>query len=140
MSYCTQADLLTAVSRNDLIQLTDVDDEGTINTATVAAAIAEAEADVNGYIARRRDVPVSPVPDKLKFLTVRWSLFVLHRYRHSVTEDMDKDHERDVKWLEAYAEGEGSLGDDGEPHSPGVGAGKHDAPDRVFGRDKMKGW
>jgi phage gp36-like protein len=139
-NYCAQADLLVAIPRNELIQLTDVDDDGSVNSATVTAAIGEAEADLDAYISRRRDVPVSPVPDKLKYLAVRWTLYVLHRYRRSVTEDMETDHKRDVDWLTAYAEGDGSLGDDDDPHSPGVGSAKQDSPDRVWTRGELPGW
>ena len=141
-NYFSQSDLLTVVPRNELVRLTDIDDEGTINAATVTAYIEETEADIDGYLARRRDVPVttSPTPPKLKRMCVRWWFYVAHRYRQSVSEDLERDHERDVEWLEAYAEGEGSLGDEDDPHSPGVGSAKQDAQTRVWDRDKLKGW
>ena len=140
MAYCTQADLLKLVSRNELIQLTDLDDEGTINTDTVTEVISEADEFVNGYLARRRTVPVDPVPTMLRHLSGRLTLYFLHLHRRSVTDDLKDQFGTDNDFLEAYAAGDGSLGDDDEATTPGVGSSKQDANDRLFTRDDMEGW
>ena len=140
MAYSTQADLLKLVSRNELIQLTDLDDEGTVNADTVSEVISEADEFINGYLARRRTVPVDPVPTMLKHLSARLALYFLHLHRRSVTDDLKDQFDTDKDFLEAYATGDGSLGDDDEPTTPGVGASKQSANDRVFTRDDMEGW
>jgi phage gp36-like protein len=138
MSYSTDADLALRATPQDLIQLTDVESEGAANAAVIAAARAEAHGWINSRVACRRAVPVDPTPDLLKWMEVRETLYNLHRDRHSVTEDLRKQHEADDQWLDDYAAGKVGLGDDADPNAPGTV--QHSADDRVFTRDDMKGW
>jgi phage gp36-like protein len=138
MSYATLADLLLACPRNELIQLTDYNAEGEVNEAVVTDVGEEADAWLDGYIAKRRATPVSPVPTPLKAMAVRARTFFLHLRRRSVTDDLKAQHEDDRKWLEDYAVGKGSLGDADDPAAPPEP--KFEADERVFTRDTMRGF
>ena len=139
-NYADLDDLRTMLPENVIIRLTDVNSLGEVNATVAEAYFAETDGDLDGYISRRRSVPVTPVPDKLKYLAIRWWFYVAHRYRQSVSEDIETDHRRDVEWLEAYAAGEGSLGDDADPGAQTSGDAEAEYNERVYTRAKLAGW
>lgn len=85
MVYATQSDMVTKYGEQQMIQLTDRDDVGSteINEAVLAAELEEATAIINGYVAKRYRVPVSPVPTVLANACKVIAYFSLHRGRHS---------------------------------------------------------
>lgn len=126
----------------DLVQLTDVDRENQINDTTLEAQITAAESDIKPFLIRRgrdSDELIASPPPKLKELLFRWWEWVAHGDRHSLTDDIKDRHREDLDFLEAYANGEGTLGDDDDPATHGA-SGRQSSDDRVFDRDKMEGW
>ena len=138
MSYSTLADLKLRATVDDLIQLTDIERSGTINESVVAAAQAKAFAWINSRVACRRTVPVVPTPELLRWMEVDETLYNLHADRHSVTDGLQKAHEANDTWLDDYAAGKASIGDEGDPNAPATV--QHSADERVFTREKLKGW
>jgi len=135
--YLTYAKLTTRIPSNELRQLLDVAADGDIETVA-EDIIADVEGDVLSYVEARRTPPTAGESAKLAAICFRWFLWAVALDRRSVGEDAQKAHEADVKWLEAYAEGKGSLGDDDEPLQPPDP--QQSADTRVFTRDKMKGF
>ncbi len=78
--YATRADMILAYGEDELIQLTDRGDPATdeIDDAILAAALAEAGAEIDGYVGRVVDLPLDAVPAILRRLAV-----VITRYRLS---------------------------------------------------------
>lgn len=64
MPYCTLADIeKKRIPTDTLIQLTDDENLGVINEATVAGCIADAQVLFEGYMRGRYPLPLDPVPD-----------------------------------------------------------------------------
>lgn len=80
MSYATLADLTARFGDRMLIALTDRGDmaTGAIDVSFVDKAIAETDAIIDGYLARRYAVPVSPVPPILGDLALAIIIWKLH--------------------------------------------------------------
>ena len=126
----------------ELIQLTDLDAEGEVNDTALAAQITGAEADVKPYVVRRGrdwDALIASPPAKLVEILYKWWRWKVYSDRQSVAEDMQKQHDEDRQWLEDYAQGKGTLGDDDDPQQLGA-TGKYDANTRVFDRDDLEGF
>lgn len=58
MSYITNSDIETRLGSQAYVQLTDDDGDGTANSDVVDEARLGAEGEVNGYLARRYQVPI----------------------------------------------------------------------------------
>ena len=57
--YCTQSDLINRFGETELLQLTDRNRTGVIDDVVVAQAIADAGAEIDGYICSRVDLPLA---------------------------------------------------------------------------------
>jgi phage gp36-like protein len=78
MPYATQADLVTRFGSTELAQLTDRVAGTTIDASVVATALADADALIDGYLAQRYALPVSPVPPLLLRVAADVTRFLLH--------------------------------------------------------------
>jgi phage gp36-like protein len=87
MSYSTQSDLAKLLSPAQLIQLTDDNADGAADADPITEAIAQADAEIDGYLGARYPVPVSPVPDLLRTLSVAIATWKLYS-RRSLLNDM----------------------------------------------------
>lgn len=112
--YATVQDLIDRWGEEALVELApnrDGDDwlEG-YNTTLVESALVDASGEIDGYLARRFSVPISPAPDLLIGLAcdiARWRLSTAeHR------EDIRKRYEDAIARLQGIAEGKAGLGDD----------------------------
>lgn len=132
MAYLTQSDLVSLFGEAELIELTNLDDPTAtqINADQLAAAIAYAEAEVNGYVAARYTLPLAVVPLVLKNKTADIARYFLDRYR--AREDVRQRYEDAVRWLEWLAKGIVAL--DLPPDQPPASAGlaQYSAPKRVY--------
>lgn len=100
MPYATQADLVQRFGYEELIQLTDRALAGQIDRATVTAALADADAAIEGYLAARYAVPVTPVPDLLRRLSCDMARFFLHgKSADEAVRQAYDDARRDLKDL-----------------------------------------
>jgi hypothetical protein len=64
MAYATQQNLIDRFGERELIELTDRADPptGAIDAAVVTKALADADGAINGYLAVKYQLPISPVP------------------------------------------------------------------------------
>lgn len=65
MAYATLAAMAARYGETELIELTDRIGSGQIDTAVLDQAIADADAVIDGYLAGRYSLPLSPVPSIL---------------------------------------------------------------------------
>lgn len=85
MAYATQADLVPLrMTQKDLIELTDDDNAGTINTAIVTAALEEASGRVESYCRNRYITPLQQ-SDDVKALTLDIAVYLLFSRRRETT-------------------------------------------------------
>lgn len=117
MSYATRADLEAAFSAAEIAQL---ESQG----LDIEAALARAEEEVNSYLAVRYAVPVAPVTEHVKTVTLdiaRYRIFPIE----SEGEPQER-YERAIAWLKDVVAGRALLpgvtpaGDTGAA-VPGVG-------------------
>ena len=62
MAYCTLDDLKDKISEDILVELTDDDGAGIIDTSRTDRAMADAESEIDSYCAARYKIPLDPVP------------------------------------------------------------------------------
>lgn len=94
MSYCTQSDLVTRFGEAEIRQLSDHGGTGEIDSEVVAQAIADATAEINGYLAGRYALPLGETPELLRLYAcdiARYRLFedgayeqVVERYNNAL--------------------------------------------------------
>ena len=107
MTYATQADLTARFGEDELIQLTDRSGAGTVDASVVNAALADADALINGYLAGRYGVPVSPVPALLTRIACDLARHQLHG--KATTDSVTAAQEQALRMLRDLASGTAVL-------------------------------
>ncbi len=140
MAYAVQDDLLQQIPEDGLIQLTDDDRTGVVDSTKVARAIEDADAEIDGYLGKKYTVPIPSAPALVRNLSVTIAIYNLFSRRGEVDEGRERRYKNAVKSLENIAKGLISLGEVPAPtENPGESA-SFGSEDRVFTRDKMEGF
>ena len=111
MTYASQQNLIDRFGEVELIQLTDRDSLGAIDAAVVARALADADAEINGYLSTRYTLPLSPVPavlEKLACDIARYQLF-----ENKAVDTVVERYENSIRFLKDVVSGKVTLGVDG---------------------------
>lgn len=109
MPYATQADMVTRFGEAELIDLTDRDGStGAIDSALVETALEDAASTIDGYVGRRYDLPLDPVPKVLTRLACDLARYFL--YENRATEEAEKRHDDAIKLLRDISSGTVHLG------------------------------
>jgi len=138
MAYSTLADILERLPEEVLVRLTDDADQGQVDTAVVERAIADADAEIDGYVGTRYSVPLSPVPDLVRKLSVELSIYHLFSRRRGAPEEWRQRYEDAIRLLRDLAAGRVSLGT-GEPSGTPTGSPVHaTSQGRWFTRSEME--
>lgn len=143
MAYCTLADIKDQVEESRLIQLTDDEGAGTIGTARVDKAIADAGEEIDGYVGSRYTVPLNPAPAILRKLAVDIAVCNLFARRDKAPEGRVERYKTAIRFLEQVALGRISLGaadPDGTPPASDAPQMSADNPPRLFDRGGMRGF
>ena len=101
--YCTQQDLIDRFSEDELIKLTDVDGLGVINTVTVDRALADTDAEIDGYLAGRYNLPFTTPIATLNQKACDIARYYLHAQK--VPESVQKRYDAVVRYFEQVAKG-----------------------------------
>jgi len=136
MSYCAKADLLDRPGgERELIQLTDLDNLGVIDDTVLNVAIADADAEIDGYLINY--LPLAVVPANLKRLACDITRYRL--YREQVTDRVKDDYDNAIKYLEKVATGKIKLAPDTAGSLPEVAGGtaEFSSSPSVFSRDSF---
>lgn len=121
MTYCDLDLLKQRYGERLLIDLSDRGDSvaGTIDTGLITRAIADADAEIDGFLRGRYALPLKAVPPLLTDLSLRLSIYKAHT--HTVSEKIRDDYRDAIRSLELIAKGEIRLDIDGaEPASSGA--------------------
>ncbi len=131
MSYATQADLETRYGVIEIAQLSDRVNGTTADATVVARAIADAEAEIDGWLGQRYQLPLASVPAVLGLIACDLARYYL--YDDRATDAVKKRYDDAVRRLKALASGEMVL-DGAAP--PEVASANNPvtcrSPDRVF--------
>ncbi|WP_282265935.1 phage protein Gp36 family protein [Stenotrophomonas sp. PS02298] len=136
MSYATQADLVARFGETEIIQLSDRDNAGEIDAVVVAAKLADADAEIDAYLATRYSLPLATVPTVLK--RVACDVARYHLFDDRATDDVRRRYEDALKFLQAVAKGLVSIGVDPVGQAPAsTDLPEHCAPEPVFNRSTL---
>ncbi len=143
MAYSTTQDLLTRITEQTLVQLTDTGGTGIVDETIVASAVADSDSMINSMISPVYQVPLTTVPPVIREISAAMTIYRLHLYR-SVEPGVWKDeYERALGFLQSVAEGKIKLeGAVAEPPAAGdlSNSVDFDAKKRKFSRDELKEW
>lgn len=141
MAYATLQDLIDRFGRTELVQLTDRTNKpaSTIDESVVARALTDAEATINGYVARRYQLPLSSVPEAL----TKKACDIARYYLHGKAADKDSQvylaHKEAIDWLKNVASGLVVIDAAGiVPAAAGGGAIRANPSGRVFTRQSLR--
>jgi phage gp36-like protein len=144
VAYLTAEDLAAQVPAHQLLELADDDGDGQADAAVLAAAIAAAEATVDGYLQARYRLPLAAVPAVLTRLARDLAVWELWSRRD--TPEVEKRPvylrwKEALRFLEKLAAGEVLLGVEPQPEqAPATARVERGPADRVFTRDSLKGF
>lgn len=138
MTYATQQNLTDRFGETELLQLADRDDDGAVDAAIVAAALGEADALIDSYVGRRYDLPLASVPPVLTNLACAIARHLLHK--DFPTEAVRKAYEDALRVLREISTGTAVLDVGGSEPAGNEVVVLTDGPDKVFGRDALKGF
>ena len=144
MSYATVLDMINRYPNRDLVQLTNEDPTATaINATPITQALADASAEIDGYIEGRFTLPLTDPPAVLNRLTTDIAMYRMQSLRplHDL-EDARKRYEDAVAMLIKVAAGELTLGLSADGQEPPIAAVEENVqgPDRVFSRKRLRGY
>lgn len=108
MTYATAQDLIDRFGSTELIELTDRANTGAIDATVLGRALADADAEINGYLASRYTLPLASVPPVLVAKASDMARYYLYDVR--VTEAVKARYDDAVKYLQSLAKGLVSLG------------------------------
>jgi phage gp36-like protein len=141
MAYSTKTDILEQLDEAILVQLTDDESTGLVNDDRVTRAIASADAAIDSYCQGRFTVPLSPIPDKIRDVSVDLAIYNLYSRREDTTPETRKDRYKEgIRFLEKVAEGKINLGAATPAPVTTGNAVDIEQSERIFTRDKMTGF
>jgi len=139
-TYCDADDVVDQLDEAVLIQLTDDEDAGVVNTARVERAINDAEALIDSYCGGKYTVPFETVPAIIRKYAVDIAIYSLYARRQGAPEDRKTRYDEAVAFLKDVAAGKVTLGVQPAPDARAEST--HDAVqssvrDKIFDEDTM---
>ncbi len=142
MSYCTQSQLEARYGADLLVQLTDRETPATgeIVSAVIDQALADTDAEIDGYLASRYQLPLAATPLMVTNLALAIAIYKLHR--RETDEKIRRDYDDAIKRLKDIHQGVFKLNVAGvEPASSTSGdAPQFEGPERVLTGGTMEGF
>ncbi|WP_027366938.1 gp436 family protein [Desulfocurvibacter africanus] len=133
MSYASQQDIVDRYGEEALVLLADRDNDGVADPDVIAQTLADADAEIDAYLAARYQLPLATVPAVLKRLAVDIVVYRLAADAGTGTEERRQRYEDAVDLLKRISTGQASLGLAEAPASTGGGVHMTSGP-RRFGR------
>jgi len=141
MAYSTQDDMLQQLDETSLIRLTDDAEDGVIDAEVVTRAITDADATIDAYCQGRYTVPLTPVPDKIRGISVDIAVYNLYSRKGDTAPDIRKDrHKEAIRFLEKVSEGKIKLGALTPAPINTADSVQIEGNDKIFTRTKMGGF
>lgn len=142
MAYCTQDDIENFIPPESLAILTTENGDEP-DAAVVADCIAKADAEIDGYLGIRYQVPVSPVPDLVKAMSVDIAIYKLHGRRPllEMPATCRQNYVDRINLLKSVVAGIATIGASAaEPPAVSQDVVEISSSGRVFSRDSLKGF
>ena len=107
MTYASSADMTARFGEAELAQLTDPESGRQLNSAVLGRALGDAEAEIDSYLGKRYQLPLSTVPPVLQRLCCDMARYHLHTLVASET--VRQRYEDAVSLLKKIASGDVEL-------------------------------
>ncbi|HBS22702.1 MULTISPECIES: DUF1320 domain-containing protein [Thalassospira] len=133
MAYSTATDMQTRFPLNELLDLTNQNDQSaeTINEDALSVALDDASAAIDAVLSSRMKTPLSPAPSVL--VSVCCDIARYRLYSGRASEEVEKRYDNAMKLLKSIADGEIDLGSN-QSSRPAV----YYKPESVFdGKDML---
>ena len=108
MPYATQQNMIDRFGSDELIQLTDRANLGVIDATVLAAALADADAEINAYLSSRYTLPLASVPPTVTKFAADIARYQLYDVRAS--EMVKARYDDAIKFFKLLASGTVSVG------------------------------
>ncbi|MBI2313581.1 MAG: DUF1320 domain-containing protein [Betaproteobacteria bacterium] len=137
MTYATQQDLVDRFGSQEILELTDRASAGSIDATVVARALADADAEIDGYLIGRYALPLASTPRVLTLVACDLARYRL--YEDRATDAVRQRYEDQVRFLRALADGKIALGPDAGGSLPAQAADavEFEPGQKVFGREDL---
>lgn len=134
MAYATESNLLDRITEQQLIQLTDDNNLGQVDSGKVTAAIAAADGIIDSYAAGKNKLPLvgNEIVEKL---SVDLTLYELYSRRGLASEVVKDRRDQAINQLKSVSAGQASLNQDAKKQ---VGVAEVLTPDRTAQEDKLR--
>lgn len=113
MTYCTLTDLQDRFGEPEILQLSDHAGAGTLDETTVDQAIADADAEIDSYLAGVFALPLATIPANLTRIACDITRYRLYHEAHP--EVVLERYKVAIRYLELVAQGKITLGLDPPP-------------------------
>lgn len=141
MSYATKANMIARFGEPEVIALTDRDGLGVVDNTVLDGALAEADAEIEPYLASRYSLPLTSVPKILTGFACDIARYRLCGAGVTETEEVRNRYKDAVKFLESVSSGKLTLGVDTIGVAPAApGSVQVSAPARVFNSGSLAGY
>lgn len=140
MAYATVQNMIERFSEKEIARLSDRVGRGeTIDTAIVESKLADADAEIDGYLQTRYALPLPSVPPVLRRIATDIARY--HLYDDRATEQVTIRYKDAVAYLRLLAKGDVALTPATGEEAPAAGSAgtpMYEAPEPVFTRDSLK--
>lgn len=112
MTYCTIADITAEVPDADLIQITNDSGGSTVDDTVITNAISYVDNIIDGYLRGRYNLPLTTVPDELKFIAIDYVKYRLYSRRMytEIPPVVEQRYKEVIQLLKDIQNGKFSLG------------------------------
>lgn len=102
MSYCTQTNMIAELGEDELIQLTDRNNNGVIDVSILAKALTNADAKINSYLTAYL-LPLVSIPANFELIACDIARYYL--FKDAVPNAVKDRYDNAVKYLEQVGRG-----------------------------------
>lgn len=140
MTYATLDDLISRAGAEEIRQVSDRDRDGVPDTEVIAAALADADHAIDGYVAAKYALPLVSVPPQVKTWAVSIARYRLHR--NGAPDHVEQDYKDAIAALKDVGRGLLALPVIAGASAPSITGGTVMAahPAQVFTPERLRGW
>lgn len=137
MEYAVEQDLLDRWGEEELLQVADRTNSGVIDSAFVARALGDAQAEVDGYLEVVYSMPLQTVPTILTKFTCDLAMHNMSTDQGTMTDEKENRRKHAVKTLRDIAQNKFDIGV--PSNQTGTrGAVTVSGPPRTFSRESLR--
>lgn len=138
MSYATLADVQKLIMQDQLILLTDDEDNGVLVTSRVDDALETATITIDSYLSERYELPFATEQQILVVLCAQIAGYLLHVRRNEIPETWVSIHKNSLSMLEKISKGQISLGASDPDVAEDGGRLEISSGEAMFGDDELE--